>query len=49
MQRFINPSQNKWETLCQRGSASYTSLEPLAKEVFDEVSRKGRSGLICLH
>ena len=45
MQRFINPSQNKWETLCQRGSASYTSLEPLAKEVFDEVSQKGDQAL----
>jgi histidinol dehydrogenase len=45
MQRFINPSQEKWETLCQRGSASYTSLEPLAKEVFDEVSQKGDQAL----
>lgn len=45
MQRFINPSKEKWETLSKRGSASFTLLEPLAKEVFDQVAQKGDQAL----
>ncbi len=46
MQRFINPTPNQWKDLSQRGSASYASLEPLAKEVFDDVAQNGDQALM---
>ena len=46
MQRFINPNPDQWKALAQRGSASYTSLEPLAKEVFDNVAQNGDQALM---
>ena len=46
MQVYTNPKPDQWETLTQRGSASYASLEPLAKEVFDEVAQMGDKALM---
>ena len=46
MQRFINPTPDQWKGLTQRGSASYSSLEPLAKEVFDDVAQNGDQALM---
>ena len=46
MQRFINPTPDQWKGLTQRGSASYASLEPLAKEVFDDVAQSGDQALM---
>ncbi len=46
MQRYINPTPDQWKYLTQRGSASYTSLEPLAREVFDQVAQNGDQALI---
>jgi histidinol dehydrogenase len=46
MQRFINPTAAEWNVLTQRGSASYASLEPLAKEVFEQVAQNGDKALI---
>lgn len=46
MQRFINPAAEEWKVLTQRGSASYASLEPLAKEIFEQVAQNGDMALI---
>ena len=46
MQRYINPSPEQWKVLTQRGSASYSSLEPLAKEVFNNVAKYGDQALM---
>ncbi|MGB1362378.1 MAG: histidinol dehydrogenase [Flavobacteriaceae bacterium] len=46
MQRYINPSPEQWKLLTQRGSASYSSLEPLAKEVFNNVTQYGDQALM---
>ena len=46
MQRYINPKPDQWKELAQRGSASYASLEPLAKEVFDNVAQNGDEALL---
>ncbi|NBS19388.1 MAG: histidinol dehydrogenase, partial [Flavobacteriia bacterium] len=46
MERFINPPLDQWEALTRRGSASYASLEPLAKEVFENVGLKGDQAII---
>ena len=46
MQRFINPTPETWRALVQRGSASYASLEPLAKKVFDNVAHDGDKALL---
>ena len=46
MQRYINPSPEQWKVLTQRGSASYSSLEPLAKEVFNNVAQYGDQALM---
>ena len=45
MQRYINPSLEQWKVLSQRGAESYSSLEPLAKEVFDNVAQYGDQAL----
>ena len=45
MQRYINPTSEQWKGLTERGSASYSSLEPLAKEVFDEIKLNGDQAL----
>ena len=47
MQRYINPTPEQWTDLPQRGSASYASLEPLAKEVFDNVAQNGDQALLA--
>ncbi len=47
MQRYINPTPEQWKDLTQRGSASYASLEPLAKEVFDNVAQNGDQALLA--
>ena len=47
MQRYINPTPDQWKDLTQRGSASYASLEPLAKEVFDNVAQNGDQALLA--
>lgn len=41
MERFINPDRNQWQALTQRASASYASLEPLVKTVFNAVEKDG--------
>ena len=46
MQRYINPSPEQWKVLTQRGSASYSSLEPMAKEVFNNVTQYGDQALM---
>lgn len=46
MERFINPPLDQWKALTRRGSASYASLEPLAKEVFENVGLKGDQAII---
>ena len=46
MQRYVNPKYNQWKQIALRGSASYASLEPLAKEVFDNVAQNGDQALI---
>ena len=45
MKRYITPPEAEWQSLCQRGSASYEALEPLAKEVFEAVTNKGDQAL----
>ena len=45
MQKFINPTPETWSELAQRGSASFASLEPLAKRVFNNVARSGDKAL----
>ena len=47
MQRYINPTSDQWKELTQRGSASYASLEPLAKEVFEQVAKNGDQALLA--
>ena len=37
MKRFINPDKSTWKSLTKRASASYDSLEPLAKSIFKKV------------
>ena len=46
MQRYINPTIAQWKGLTQRGSASFASLEPLAKEVFENIAQNGDQALI---
>lgn len=46
MQRYVNPKYDQWKEITLRGSASYASLEPLAKEVFDNVDQNGDQALI---
>ena len=41
MQKFINPTPETWRELAERGSASFASLEPLAKRVFNSVAQSG--------
>ena len=45
MQRYIIPSLEQWKVLTHRGAASYSSLEPLAKEVFDNIAQYGDQAL----
>ena len=47
MQRYINPTPEQWKDLTQRGTASYASLEPLAKEVFENVAQNGDQALLA--
>ena len=35
MQHYLNPSQSEWDSLTERPTASYDSLEPLVSIVFD--------------
>ena len=41
MKRFINPDKSTWKSLTKRASASYDSLEPLAKSIFKKVEKDG--------
>ena len=41
MKKYINPDRSLWESLVKRSSASYASLEPLAKVIFDTVEKDG--------
>ena len=41
MERFINPEKITWNSLIKRASASYDSIEPLAKVIFNEVEKNG--------
>ncbi len=41
MKRFINPDKSTWKSLIKRSSASYDSLEPLAKSIFKKVEKEG--------
>ena len=41
MERYINPEKNTWKLLTQRASASYDSLEPLAKAIFNKIEKDG--------
>ena len=41
MERYINPEKNTWKSLTQRASASYDSLEPLAKAIFNKIEKDG--------
>ena len=41
MEQIEYPSQSLWSTILARPTNSYNSLEPLVKEVFDEVAIKG--------
>ena len=45
MERFINPDRNQWQALTQRASASYASLEPLVKTVFNAVEKEGEQAV----
>ena len=41
MKRFFNPDKSTWKSLTKRASASYDSLEPLAKSIFKKVEKDG--------
>lgn len=41
MEQIEYPSQSLWNTILARPTDSYDSLEPLVKEIFDEVAIKG--------
>jgi len=41
MERINNPDQSQWASLLERPTASYESLEPLVREVFDAVAQQG--------
>ena len=45
MERFINPEKITWNSLIKRASASYDSIEPLAKVIFNEVEKNGDSAI----
>ena len=46
MQHYLNPSQSEWDSLTERPTASYDSLEPLVATVFDAVKADGDQALI---
>jgi len=41
MQRFLVPARDTWSTLTARPTASFESLEPLVKTIFNEVKTAG--------
>ena len=45
MKQYSNPIRSDWKKLTARASASYASLEPLAKEVFENVRLNGDASL----
>lgn len=45
MKQYRNPIRSDWKKLTARASASYASLEPLAKEVFENVRLNGDASL----
>ena len=45
MKQYRNPIRSDWKKLTARASASYASLEPLAKEVFENVRLNGDTSL----
>ena len=46
MKRFINPDKSTWKLLTKRSSASYDSIEPLAKSIFKKVEKEGDQKII---
>ena len=45
MKQYRNPIRSDWKKLTARAAASYASLEPLAKEVFENVRLNGDASL----
>ena len=45
MKQYSNPIRSDWKKLTARASATYASLEPLAKEVFENVKLEGDASL----
>ncbi len=45
MKQYNNPIRSDWKKLTARASATYASLEPLAKEVFENVRLNGDASL----
>jgi len=45
MERIAYPKQVDWEAILARPTASYESLEPLVREVFDAVAQQGDSAV----
>jgi histidinol dehydrogenase len=45
MKQYRNPIKSDWKKLTARASAGYASLEPLAKEVFENVRLNGDASL----
>ena len=45
MKQYNNPIRSDWKKLTARASATYASLEPLAKEVFENVRHNGDASL----
>ena len=46
MQHYLNPPQSEWDSLTERPTASYDSLEPLVSTVFDAIKTDGDQSLI---
>jgi histidinol dehydrogenase len=45
MKQYSNPIRSDWKKLTLRASATYESLEPLAKKVFENIELKGDAAL----
>lgn len=45
MQQYTNPTQNEWEAICQRPTASLEAMMPTIKSVFDRVAEEGDRAL----
>ena len=45
MQQYTNPTQNEWEAICQRPTASLEAMMPTIKSIFDRVAEEGDRAL----